>query len=244
MKTRIAVAAVLAAACILAGGCEKANTMNEGKLRHVVLFGFNEGTPEAKLGEVEKAFCALPGKIDTIKGFEWGRDCSVEKLQQGYSHCFFVTFDDAAGRKTYLPHPDHKAFGATLRGALKQVLVLDYVCRRSPPTPTARAQDAGKLRHVVLFKFKDGAAPEKIKAVEDAFAALPGKIPQIQAYEWGVDCSVEGKAQGFTHCFLVTFDDAVGREAYLPHPAHKAFVELLKPSLDKVLVIDYVAKTK
>jgi hypothetical protein len=28
---------------------------------------------------------------------------------------------------------------------------------------------------------------------------------------------------------------------YLPHPAHKAFVDVLMPHLDKVLVIDYWA---
>jgi stress responsive alpha/beta barrel protein len=99
----------------------------------------------------------------------------------------------------------------------------------------------GKLRHVVLFKFKDNAAEAGVKAVEDGFRALPGKISEIKDFEWGRDCSSEGLHQEFTHCFLVTFDDAKGREAYLPHKSHKEFVELLKPSLDKVLVIDYVA---
>lgn len=224
-------------------GCE-ASSMNDGKLRHVVLFAFQKDTPEPKLMEVEQAFGDLPDKIDAIQGFEWGRDCSVENLQRGFSHCFLVTFDDAAGRKAYLPHPDHKAFGKTLRPALRDVLVLDYICQRAKPAPTARQSDMGKLRHVVLLAFKDDAPPEKIKAVEEGFCALPAKIPQITAYEWGTDCSVEGKAHGYTHCFLVTFDNAAGRQAYLPHPAHKAFVERLKPSLDKVLVIDYVAREK
>lgn len=100
----------------------------------------------------------------------------------------------------------------------------------------------GKLRHVVLFKFKDTASDEQVKQIEDAFRALPKKIPAIVAFEWGTDVSSENLAQGFTHCFLVTFDDEKGRDAYLPHPAHKEFVKLLRPQLDKVLVIDYVAK--
>ncbi len=54
--------------------------------------------------------------------------------------------------------------------------------------------------------------------------------------------SAENLAQGFTHCFLVTFNDAEGSEIYLPHPAHKAFGKLLGPHLDKVLVIDFVSK--
>ncbi len=97
------------------------------------------------------------------------------------------------------------------------------------------------LRHVVLFKFRDDAAATDIKAVEDAFRALPTEVDLIQDFEWGVDVSVEGIAQGFTHCFFLTFARAADRDAYLPHPAHKRFGELLRPFLDKVLVIDYWA---
>ncbi len=100
----------------------------------------------------------------------------------------------------------------------------------------------GKVRHVVLFKFKEGTTAEQQKMVEDAFRALPAKIPEVVEFEWGTNISPENFAQGFTHCFLVTFNDAKSRDAYLPHPAHKAFGKLLKPYLDKVLVIDFVAK--
>jgi len=94
-------------------------------------------------------------------------------------------------------------------------------------------------RHVVLFKFKDDAPAEKVAAVEKAFAELPSKIDTIKGYEWGTNVSPEGLAQGFTHCFLVTFKDKAGLETYLPHPDHKAFGKLLRPILDKVLVVDF-----
>jgi hypothetical protein len=100
----------------------------------------------------------------------------------------------------------------------------------------------GHVRHVVLFKFKDGTTPEQIKSVEDAFRALPGKVPAIQDFEWGTNMSPEKLDQGFTHCFFLTFKTAAGRDAYLPHPAHKAFGKVLRPYIDKVLVVDYVAK--
>jgi hypothetical protein len=106
----------------------------------------------------------------------------------------------------------------------------------------AKNPNLGKVRHVVLFKFKDGTTPEQIKAIEDAFRALPTKVPEIAGFEWGTNMSPENKAQGFTHCFLVTFNDAAGRDAYLPHPAHKEFGKLAGPHFDKVLVIDFVAK--
>jgi hypothetical protein len=95
------------------------------------------------------------------------------------------------------------------------------------------------LRHVVLFKFKDDTLPAQIKAMEAAFCALPAQIDAIHALEWGTDASVEGIAQGFTHCFLLTFKSAADRDAYLPHPAHRAFGDFIRPYKEKVLVIDY-----
>lgn len=106
----------------------------------------------------------------------------------------------------------------------------------------AEPSGQGKLRHVVIFKFKDGTTPAQIKTIEDAFRALPSKIPEIVRFEWGTNNSPENLAQGFTHCFFLTFNSEADRAVYLPHKAHKAFGKILHPHLDKVLVIDYVAK--
>ncbi|RMG24558.1 MAG: Dabb family protein [Bacteroidetes bacterium] len=110
------------------------------------------------------------------------------------------------------------------------------------PTSEQEKVSEKQLRHVVLFKFKEEATPEDIARVEQAFAALPGQIPEIQDFEWGTNNSPEGLDKGFTHCFLLTFGSEADRETYLPHPAHKAFGEVLKPQLEDVLVIDYWAK--
>lgn len=98
------------------------------------------------------------------------------------------------------------------------------------------------LRHVVLFNFKDDADPAAIKKVEEGFAALPSKIDTIKDFEWGTNNSPEGLDKGHTHCFLVSFESEEGRAKYLPHPAHKAFVEVLMPVLEEVTVIDYWSK--
>jgi len=105
-----------------------------------------------------------------------------------------------------------------------------------------RASSRGVVRHVVLFKFKDGATAEQVKAIEEKFRGLKAQIPQIVDFEWGTNVSPENHAQGFTHCFFLTFKDAAGRDAYLPHPAHKDFGAQLRPILDKVLVVDYVSR--
>ena len=101
---------------------------------------------------------------------------------------------------------------------------------------------SGQLRHVVLFKFKEGTSPADIQKVEAAFVALPSKIAEIKDFEWGINNSPEGLDKGFTHCFFLTFDSEEGRAIYLPHPAHKAFGKVLGPHLEDVLVLDYWTK--
>lgn len=106
--------------------------------------------------------------------------------------------------------------------------------------PAKAAEEAKLVRHVVLFKFKADTTPEKVKEIEKAFANLKNEISFIKDFEWGTNVSTENLAQGFTHCFIVTFGSLADRDAYLPHPAHKKFVELAGPHFDKALVVDFV----
>lgn len=98
------------------------------------------------------------------------------------------------------------------------------------------------LRHVVLFGFKETSKPDDVQMIVDAFKELPSKISEIKDFEWGINSSPEGVNQGLTHAFLVTFHSDADRDIYIPHPAHKEFVNLLGPHLDKVTVLDYWTK--
>jgi hypothetical protein len=96
-----------------------------------------------------------------------------------------------------------------------------------------------KLRHVVLFGFKDGAdAPE----VTRRFTALKALIPGIEDMEWGENISPEALAQGHSHAFLLTFTSEQARDAYLIHPGHVAFSTWVKPFVSIVTVVDYWAR--
>ncbi len=107
------------------------------------------------------------------------------------------------------------------------------------PGLTTEPEPDSLLRHVVLFSFKNTSSPEQVRQVEQAFSALPNQIDEIYDYEWGTNVSPENLAQGYTHCFLVSFRSDADRDAYLPHPAHKEFGSVLRPHLDKVLVVDF-----
>ncbi|MEM8671170.1 MAG: Dabb family protein [Planctomycetota bacterium] len=209
----------------------------EGKvLRHAVFFSFKEESSESDVQEVVDAFRALPEKIDAIQDFAWGTNNSPEGLDDGFTHCFFLTFKDQAGLQEYIPHPAHSGeFADVLRPHMKSVFVIDYW-----GTPS-EAELEKELMHAVFFKFKDDADPAAVKEVEEAFAALPNKIDAVKAFEWGMNNSPEGKNDGFTHAFMLTFDSEDGRKAYLPHPDHQAFVKVLEPVLDKVRVLDFWA---
>ena len=123
---------------------------------------------------------------------------------------------------------------AMLMGALCTALILCMTVTGSSPK-----KGKGKLRHVVGFKFKETTSSQEIQRVEDAFAGLKSKIPQIQAFEWGINNSPEGLNKGCTHGFILTFNTEKDRDAYLVHPDHVEFGKLVKPVLADVFVIDF-----
>ncbi len=115
-------------------------------------------------------------------------------------------------------------------------------------TATYATAETGKpkptLQHVVLFKFKPDATPEKVAEIVAAFEALPSKIKEIKDFKWGTNNSPEKLDKGLTHAFILTFDNAADRDAYLPHPAHKEFGKIVGPWLADVTVVDFTDQGK
>lgn len=103
-----------------------AQPKKEPVLRHVVMFKFKDNASATDVKKVEEAFRALPSKISLIKDFEWGVNNSPEKLNQGLTHCFFLSFSSAKDRDAYLIHPDHKAFTVIAGPVIDKVTVVDY----------------------------------------------------------------------------------------------------------------------
>jgi hypothetical protein len=57
--------------------------------------------------------------------------------------------------------------------------------------------------------------------------------------EWGTNSSPEGLHKGFIHCWIIPFRTGVDRNACLKHPEHDAFVQIAKPILADVPVVDF-----
>jgi hypothetical protein len=95
------------------------------------------------------------------------------------------------------------------------------------------------VKHVVLCDFVDDLPAAELASVIADFAALADTVDSVQHLEHGENVSPEGLDDGFTHCFIVTFADAAARDAYLVDPVHLAFVERFKPTLKRILVVDF-----
>ncbi|MFT4153333.1 Dabb family protein [Parafilimonas sp.] len=121
-------------------------------------------------------------------------------------------------------------------------IILPALCTVLLSTVSMAQSPAKILRHVVLFGWKEGADSAAIDNAVKAFAALPGKINLIKAFEWGINNSPEKLNQGLTHCFMLGFSSEEDRDAYLVHPDHVAFAKILSPVLAKVTVVDYWAQ--
>jgi hypothetical protein len=96
-----------------------------------------------------------------------------------------------------------------------------------------------KVKHIVLLKFKDGTAEEQITKFFEDVLELSETVPGIDDYVSGGNCSTEGKHQGMTHGFIMTFSNAAARDAYLVHPEHERFKAMAMTAVENFLVFDF-----
>ncbi|MBX2963122.1 MAG: Dabb family protein [Cyclobacteriaceae bacterium] len=97
-------------------------------VKHLVMFKFKEGTSQQQIDEFTKEFVSLKDRIPGIVAFDYGVNNSPEKLNNGFTHIYAISFSDNEARDTYLTHPEHEKFteyaGGT--GIIQEVFVLDY----------------------------------------------------------------------------------------------------------------------
>lgn len=95
-------------------------------MKHVVLCDFRDDLPAAELVSVIADFAELANTVPSVQQLEHGENVSPEELDDGYTHCFLVTFADAAARDAYLVDPVHLAFVERFTPTLKRILVVDF----------------------------------------------------------------------------------------------------------------------
>lgn len=119
--------ALVGAMCVAGCAHTRGNDTPVGQIRHVVLFGFQPGTPPETLAEIEAGLRRLPAEIALIRAFEWGTDITENARAQGYTHCMLTVFDTPEDVASYRVHPAHQDFVALAMPHVAQLLVLDYL---------------------------------------------------------------------------------------------------------------------
>lgn len=128
--------------------------------------------------------------------------------------------------------------------AVLSLLTITAYAYTTTSEPPVKKMKSSSVQHIVLFKFKPETTAEKVKEIVAAFEALPSQISQIKGFKWGTNNSPENLNKGLTHAFILTFDNEKDRDAYLPHPAHKAFGGIVGPWLAEVTVVDFTDQAK
>lgn len=95
------------------------------------------------------------------------------------------------------------------------------------------------VRHYGMFQFKQGVSAVQIDECFAQMKGMIGMIPGLLAMEHGPYESAEGLNDGFTHGFIMSFDNGASRDAYLPHPEHERVKEIVVPRLERVVVFDF-----
>jgi quinol monooxygenase YgiN len=81
------------------------------------------------------------------------------------------------------------------------------------------------LRHVAMFKFKDGATDEEKVAARDALANLKGTVPTVREFKVGFD--IRRNPKNWDMVLVADFDHVAGLEEYFANPIMNAASDLV-----------------
>jgi hypothetical protein len=96
-----------------------------------------------------------------------------------------------------------------------------------------------RIQHMVLLKVDPGIARELTPRLFRALGDLQKVIPGMLYYSGGAYSSPEGFNQGYTHGFLMTFQDAAARDLYLTHPEHEKVKAEFLPRVEAAVAFDF-----
>ncbi|XP_077234196.1 stress-response A/B barrel domain-containing protein At5g22580-like [Tasmannia lanceolata] len=94
-----------------------------GEMKHLVLVKFKEGV---QVEDILKGLDKMASEIDVIKSYDWGQDSRSDKLKQGFTHAFSMTFSNEQDLNAYLSHPIHTEFKITFTAAIEKIVLLDF----------------------------------------------------------------------------------------------------------------------
>ncbi|MBU2707098.1 Dabb family protein [Zooshikella marina] len=96
---------------------------------HIVLLKCKSAITEQETLQLESALVSLEGKIPGLRQVIFNKNISPEGKQQGFTHGFYMMFENLAARDVYLTHPEHQQVKPFIRQVLadepEAILVID-----------------------------------------------------------------------------------------------------------------------
>ncbi len=81
------------------------------------------------------------------------------------------------------------------------------------------------IRHVAMFRWREGVTDDQKVAARDALAALKQQVPSVVEYTVGFD--IRRNPNNWDMVLVADFDDVAGLEAYFAHPVMNAASDLV-----------------
>jgi len=95
-------------------------------LKHLVFFKFKETASAADIDRLAEGLGALPGKIDSIREFVFGRD--IIRSERSYDFALVSLFDDLNAMQAYQVHPEHQKVVAHAKDISSSIVAVDFEC--------------------------------------------------------------------------------------------------------------------
>jgi hypothetical protein len=93
------------------------------------------------------------------------------------------------------------------------------------------------LKHVVFMKFKAGVDALQIDEMSRNLGSLPGKIEEINGFEFGPDILKSERSYDFA--LVANFNDLDSLKRYQLHPDHIPVIQQVRSLCESILVVDF-----
>lgn len=92
------------------------------------------------------------------------------------------------------------------------------------------------IRHIVMWKFKEGTQ-EEVKKFREGLLALKAVIPEIKSIDLGINCYKKG--DNYDAVLVAEFETIQELEIYTAHPQHLEVSEICKAIRVSRVAVDY-----
>lgn len=98
------------------------------------------------------------------------------------------------------------------------------------------------IKHIVVYRFSADTLPSNIDVIFNLLEEVSELIPGMVDFSHGTSTGPSPQSRGFTHCFVMDFNDQVALSEYLAHQNHldvRKKVRELVNSEEDIFEFDY-----